>query len=984
MSKLNISLLGDVQFQLDGKTLAIKRNAVRALLIYLAVEQAPQARGMVAGLLWPDSSEQEARNNLRQTLHHLRQLPVQLVNTSRQWLTFAPAISTQVDVELVRQALQREAWDEAVTRYRRPFLGEGVPWDSPLFNEWMLLVREQLHRRVMLAYAQLLESAETRADWVTVERLATQQLALDNWRESTHRSLMRALAAQGRRVAALAQYDACRAVLEDVFAVRPSPETEALYAELLADVASPTSQPKQLQRPSSTLFGRQEQLALAQRRLSEPTCRILTLVGAGGMGKTRLALAIGEHVQQAGRAVGWVDLTTVSADALNPLETAISDALGLTLQLQSTPLAQLTAWLNTNPYLLIIDNMEHLLEHTGLLVALVQGTTDVQLLVTSRERLNVRGEWLIDVDALAQADAEALFIDVARQIGVSLRSQQQREAVATICQQVGGMPLAIELCARWLRTLDVYQVASELQNGIDILSTSARDVPTRHHKMQAVFDWSWQRLTPAEQIAMAQLTVFQAGFDRAGAQQVAGATIWELESLVERSLLRRQGKRYSFHPVIRQYGLAKLGDSAAETQRRFADFFIDKITSKELADIKSDIVQILSDWRPDLVNMHNAWRWLVVNEQFDALLLIHDRLYEFYKALGRFRDVVDWYDWSLARLGNDERVAPILRVRMYRARAYLRANIAQLDGAREDAEKGLAIALRYEITDQVGLALQTMGIVTDMAGKSTEARGYFEQALSILREQDNQYYIEVVMNSLGIVEWSLGEYESAEKHQREALALARKSKDKVSEAMYLSNLGNTVWAAGRAQEAMALFEQAMQLEQELGRERSIGLLTRSIGEAYHELGQLDKALAYKEEALQYDREHGHDWHIGYGLWTLGETYWKLGQLRRAEEVLREAVEHTQIIDDFGALAACAGTLGKVAYSRGELEHAANLLIIAVSYEGLFANQRSDFAAVLEDVRQLISAESLAMIKARLPTVDTTNMADLIAANLPAN
>ena len=302
------------------------------------------------------------------------------------------------------------------------------------------------------------------------------------------------------------------------------------------------------------------------------------------MGKTRLAIQAAEqHLNEFAHGGAFVPLASVGS--IDEVISAIANAIKFTFFGPSDPKEYLLSYLHEKQMLLVLDNLEQLLLENpleaniaDLLIEILQQAPGIKLLVTSREALNLQEEWLFEVQGLAfpetaqmegfeEFDAVTLFVQRARRAFPKFTlSEENRAEIAHICRLVEGMPLAIELAATWMRTLSPAEIAVEIESSLDFLSTTVRDLPERHRSMRVVFDRSWQMLSPQEQQVLRNLSVFRGGFQRQAAEQVAGATLSILSTLVNRTLLRRAAAgRYDLHELVRQYSAAQL---ASEPQAK--------------------------------------------------------------------------------------------------------------------------------------------------------------------------------------------------------------------------------------------------------------------------------------------------------------------------------------------------------------------------------------------------------------------------------
>jgi predicted ATPase len=298
---------------------------------------------------------------------------------------------------------------------------------------------------------------------------------------------------------------------------------------------------------SVPLVGRQAELEQINERLAQPECRLLTLVGVGGSGKTRLALEVAaqqEHSFAGG--VVWAPLQAVDAESY--LVSALADAAGISLTGMDEPFAQLIRYLRDKRLLLVLDNFEQLLDTTQLLVDILQAAPGVKILVTSREALKVQQEWLCHIAGLAFPASQVtgnlldyaavqLFVERARQARPAFSLVEEQAGVVRICQLVEGLPLALEIAASWTHMLRCAAIGAEIQSRLDFLRTHLRDLPDRHRSLQPVFDQTWQRLSAGLQHVFACVAVLRGSFDLEAAREIGGARLEDLAQLVDKCLL---------------------------------------------------------------------------------------------------------------------------------------------------------------------------------------------------------------------------------------------------------------------------------------------------------------------------------------------------------------------------------------------------------------------------------------------------------------
>lgn len=590
MVRLDISFFGPFQVTLDHQLLTHFRSSkTQGLFIYLALNnERPQSREVLATLLWPEESQANSRNNLRQSLFQLRKLfgdleePVDpFFLATRQTVQFNPESDYDLDVDRFIKAIEENDLETAIASYYGELL-PGFTCDSLEFEAWLRQERERLHRLALVAMFEITQDHLQAGRLEQAQETARRQLRFEPWRERAHRQLIQAYALAGDRGSALAQYDICREQLSAELGVEPTAETVALVAEIKSGrfgpvAVAPNRKPPAKVRhnlPANTtpFIGRELELTHIKHLLTQDKQRLVTIVGPGGMGKTRLALAAGvDLLDQFRDGVIFVDLASLAqVDEIVP---ALAMALDYQAPNKSQDMfPQLLQTLGEQQRLLIMDNFEHLLTGAKLVNDMLQACPQVSILVTSRQRLNLASESRFELSGLEYPDslspeealtftAVQLFVDHGRRaLSHFVLSNDNVADVIRICQLVQGMPLGLVLAAAWLEMLTPAEIAREIEACFYFLAAELADLPPRQRDIHAVFDRSWRMMGPEEQDILSKLSVFRGGFTREAAEQVAGANLRVLLTLMNKSFLQRRAEsgRFTIHELLRQFASLKL------------------------------------------------------------------------------------------------------------------------------------------------------------------------------------------------------------------------------------------------------------------------------------------------------------------------------------------------------------------------------------------------------------------------------------------
>lgn len=937
MAHLSMGVLGSLQVSVDDTPVTtFESDKVRALLVYLAVEaDRPHRRDSLAGLLWPECPEEVARHNLRQALSNLRRAlgdhtatPPHLL-ISRESVRLNPDADLAVDLARFLQGtrtgdggpLRAVRLEEAVRLYRGEFLQGFFLDDSEQFEQWALVQREGLHQRALDAYGWLAGYYEEHGDFAAARRHALRQLELEPWREEAYCQLMRALALDGQRAAALAQYEMCRRVLADELGVEPSAETRELAEQIRAGAlmakdhtlaTRPAAPLLNLPASTTSFVGREQEMAELERLLADPQCRCISLVGPGGIGKTRLALqAAGQHRSAYAHGVAFVPLAPVDSDGA--AVAAIAGAIHLSFYGPSDPKEQLLNTLRDRQMLLVLDNVEQLqagappqADFVDLVLDILEHAPGVKLLVTSRQVLNLLGEWVVEVQGLACPEtaevtnpgayaAVALFLQRTRRSSIgSASGEADLDAMAHICRLVEGTPLAIELAATWSRTLSPAEIAREIEGSLDFLSASSRDLPERHRSMRAVFDHSWQRLSGEEQQVLARLSVFRGGFSRQAAEQVAGASLPILSTLVDRSLVRRAAAgRYELHELLRQYSAGRLGTdpkARGAVQKAHCGYFLALAEEAAKGLVGRDQLEWLRRLEQDQGNLRGALGWALESDHAEpgaeeCALRLSGALRRFWLMRGHFREGLTWLTKSLGLCPERHTAA---RAVALSAKGALLYALGDVGAARLPAEESVTIC--RDLGDKIGLsrALSVTGLWLAQQGELRLGRARLEEALAICRKAGDRWATAQALHSLGTFLAEHAGDPAGRAMLEESAAIFEELGAWSSLSGVLTALGAFDAGRGSYGPARAQLVRALAIAREIGHPLEVANALTYLGSLHRLLGEYVTSTSHLDEALQVYQAHGHSLWESEILCALAENALCQGDLTTARIRLQAA------------------------------------------------------------------------------------------------
>jgi predicted ATPase/DNA-binding SARP family transcriptional activator len=1020
MAHLTLEVLGTLQVIKDRAPITkFESDKVRALLVYLAVQaDAPQRRDKLIGLLWPDCPEQTARHNLSQTLFSLRQAigdhksKPPFLFTTREEIQFNSSSNFSLDLSdfnshLDAVAAHKHAYahlcetcaqllQKAAALYRGKFLEQFFLPDSEVFEEWAVAQRESLHQHALDALAQLAAYHDQRGQYDRARQSAARQLELDPWREEAHRQLMRAFALSDQRSAALAQYETCRRVLADELGVEPAPETHELYEQIrggklqAAPRAQPTP-PSNLPIAPTTFIGRDAEMETLCNLLRDPECHLLTILGPGGIGKSRLAIETAARQRaQLSDGVFFVPLASLSSTQF--VAPTIADAIGLTFSGTAEPRAQLVNYLRDKTMLLVLDNFEHLLDASELVTEILQRAPRVKMVTTSRERLNLQGEWLFDlrglsvpspnqVDRIEKSSAVELFLQRARRVqpGITLQTED-RSAMLRICQLVEGLPLALELAATWVSMLSFAEIAREIERNLDFLASATRDVPGRHQSLRATFEHSWKLLATEERSALCGLAIFQGGFDRDAAEQIVGATLPRLAALVSKSLVRRtESGRYDLHEVIRQYALAHLAEEPAREialRDQHSEYYLRQLCRREKNLKSAALCETLRELTDEIGNLRAAWAWAIAHEKFSALddaLMAFGRLFE---LGGWLREGIDQIELIVQPLRHKietaERNRALGKALGQQALFYFRWG--KFEHALTIFDE--SVALLRPLNDLVALthSLVYSSVLMHLHGDLERAQTLLNEASTCAQAARDDWFIAYVRLNLGYIASLLGRYDEGYREMIAGIALWRKLGDPQAIALGLNFLSPTVVHLQRYAEAEQNMRESLELCEQAGNRWGMGTAYRFWGLAALAQGKLDEAESLIYKSLDVLHKLATGWDIILCHIYLAEIKVAQNDPGEAKQIFEEAFKMGMEIQALPLVLDALVGLASLCARAEENEPALEFAICVVNHPAATQETRSRAEKLIAELTRRVGAPQIETMQAQ---VRQKNLNDII-------
>jgi predicted ATPase/DNA-binding SARP family transcriptional activator len=872
----------------------------------------------LAEALWPEVEATAAHDRLRSTLYQLRQIldlpnvPGSHLSRAGDQILLLPGADAGdgwLDATSFEQLAATALASRDLARCRRAidaYGGDYLP--DLLYEDWAVDRRMALracYLSVLRHGARLdLEAGAPEEAEGWLRRL----LALEPADEEATCALMALLHAEGRNTEGVRVYAAFATALADELGVEPEPDTRRLREQLEVALHRPvasavlpprtTDVPTNLPAPISSFVGRRAEQATVRRILL--TSRLVTLTGVGGVGKTRLALAVGTSLQRTYQDGVWlVELAALPAQVPTARELvyqSVARALGLTDQAGCSLHDTITAFLCARHLLLVLDNCEHVIAGCAVAVqALLEACPHLVILATSREPLALLGEvvWTVpplslpvgcngQPSALARVDAVQLFLERVRaRHAASLPHPDQVPLVARICQRLDGIPLAIELAAARLPLLSLEQIVARLDDRFSLLIGGSRTAAPRQQTLCATMEWSYALLTEAARTLLRRLAMFAGDWNLGAAESIcadeleAGTPMHStlppqrilqvLGALAAQSLVQVDAPppanvpaepRYRLLETVRQYALERLGASGEwePIMRRHFDWCLDLARQADLGLRTTNQLAWLDRLEMEHDNLRQALRWSLARPaQPERAVALAAALWQFWYLRNYLSEGRAWLEQALAA-GHAE--ASVLRAKALNGAGALAFVHTDLARATTLLEASVRMAEQVGDSAQRAIALTNLASVAARQGDHTRATALYEQSLQIFRLRDDQPNVAAALYNTGLSALDSGAYVRGIPLLEESLALYRQLGNPAGIALALALLGRGLWQSGHHGRVIPLLEQSLALARQVGSYEHAVHVLMHLAAIQRQRGSYQEALARYREGLQLARDLG--------------------------------------------------------------------------------------------------------------------------------
>lgn len=972
LAKLQLFFLGIPQIKLNDIYVESDRRKAIALLSYLVLESMPQRREKLATLFWGDYNQSNALAYLRRTLWEINQmLGEDWIVANRDEITFLDTnvwidvVEFQRTIKVLKQASEEVNVDNLIKvkkLYRGDFLEGFTLRDSPDFDTWQLFQAETIRQEYQFLLDELCNRLANEGRYAELIRTSRQWVQLDALNERAQRNLILAYAKNNQKSAALRQFRELEKLLEVELSTTPSPETVELLSQIQQrnlTVSSgfdnnqalnyiPKTELKSIPKIfeyADRFIGREREIKQISELIAKQDCRLLTLIGPGGIGKTRLATIILDELSNV-FSDGVYYTTLTSIDHPDQLLSTISAAVGCVIRSEDIsgnplkpPTEQLWDYLSTKKSLLVVDNFEHVIAGAGFIAELINKTSNLKIIITSRTKLLLSEEWTFDVQGLelpinvdigSALDSAAirLFLDRAKKHKFDFTPNADNIAsIHKICSLVNGSPLAIELSASWVRILSIDEIQDEISSNLDFLSSPLQNIPDRHKSMRAIFESSWNILEESEKEAFKKLSLFKGSFDRHAANDIFEISFINLSQLLDKSLIRfTDNSRYELHELLRQFAAEKLDqDSKVEIyKQQFCQYYLNLLYSQFEKLIGPDVKTALLTIEADYENVRSAWNFAVQRDSWSELYTASLSLIIYLQIRNKYQD--GWYLFQ--QLSNRLLAGDLSDQNALKLKAVTKANLAtfcqRLDFSKSPTGENCVELFQDAYQNLIPLDEADQHISALILNFGTY---YLDPEISIkLMDKATQYF---KCNNL---QWAYGlsllirgdfavyydqDLSLAEKQYHTALEIFSHTKSPWFKGVSYKGLASIALMSGKYQLAKQFAEQSLAIYHDLGLSWQIVDDQLTLARAEVALGNYSKAIEYYLNNDTFLEKSGDMIFTAINYDCLGYAYYLSHDFQQAENWYNKSLKIYQQYGELHGLGMTYGNLGDIARAKNE-------------------------------------------------------------------
>jgi predicted ATPase/DNA-binding SARP family transcriptional activator len=953
--QLHVYLFGAFRIEAKAQLIHLPTRKIESLLAYLILHSGAHSREKLAAMFWGDSPDASARGSLRKALALLRKhINEGIVLSDRENIQLNPKFPMWVDVIEFQQQAADFLADSSIHvnlnqwgLYQNDLL-------SDVYDDWVLPLREQYRSLYLDVLLRVVERYRAESEYKLAIEHAQKVLGIDQTNERAHQHLMFCYLTLGDRNKALQQYEACERILQDELAVEPTRETQALYRWIKqagSEASSLAARLTNLPIPISSFVGRHKELAKVKQLLSNS--RLVTLTGAGGSGKTRLAIHVAtDLLDEFKNGVWWVELAPLTNPSLVP--SAVAKALGVETRAEQSLMETLKRFLHNKQALLILDNCEHLIVACAQLAeSLLLSCAELKILATSRETLDLFGEviWQVPtlslpevqsitlMDLLMQYEGIRLFVERSTAVNPDfIPSDENAIAITQICQRLDGIPLAIELAAARTKTMSIMEISERLDDRFQLLTVGNRTVQTRHQTLRATVDWSYDLLTEEERFLFCRLSIFSGGWTLDAAEAVCSGEGFDekaipdlMARLVDKSLviIRAGDQRYGMLETIRQYGNEKLTLAGEQDWlfRQYIDYYL------KMAEMGDEKIR-----GPEQI----TWQKWFKSEQ-DNLASAMEKAFGIPTTLeqgcrlvcamcwqwgmtGNFVVMKHWLEIAVQHSADLGRI-PVRAKVLFNAGSFSVLGLNWLDP--QDAKKLIEESLEiWQGTDSDWIlerakCLMILGYIQKRQFDDDKGFDLLQESIEFFQNSGDVWWHAWALN-LFVTIIASSESNAVRRTVEEEISLWKETGDRWGEANPLLDLGGEALKREDYLEAEKYLLESLHIFEEFGAKGYIIQALQKLGDATRGLGQYNRARAYYEDGIPLASE------IMWGF-SLSQIYLGLGYVAlfdddvvKAENYFYRALKVCQKYELDRRRILCVAGFASVASVREEAITAARL------------------------------------------------------------